>query len=502
MNIIEATKDRNLFRPYLQGTGKNLSSWQNWLICLRVIYGMKVQKPENLELIRQCTGRDPAKLDPNGYNTVLLLCGRRGGKSKISGLIGAYEAMFSGKEKLLSPGEIPMLTITSPTKDQSTIIKSYMRAALAAPMLNAEVGLDVRQGFPLSNGVVVRILTGDFKSVRGFTQIAVVVDEVCWFGKTEDSSAKSDTELLRSIRPALLTTKGRLICVSTKYSPSGWAYSQWKRCFGNDTSQTLVWDATSKGMNPLLSQEDIDTAIAEDPEAGAAEFLNQWREDVAIFLPREVVEAVVVKNRLQLMPRQGTNYFAFVDMSGGRRDSACLGIAHKDERKVIMDYLREWKAPFSPFVVTGEMAAELNRYHLKMVVGDRYSAEFTVQAFRNHHINYKNAELNKSQLYLDLLPRICSREIELLDNERSVSQLSSLERRCRSGGNDIVEHSSGAYDDLANTIAGVSKLCGKPRMICGGWDLNANSKGQSKSDIELSRKIMQKALIQQTHERM
>jgi len=468
VNIITATKDQNLFKPYLQGRNDSLRSWLNWLICLRVIYGLPVRKPNNLALIRQCTGRDPSKLNPDGYNTVLLLVGRRGGKSKISGLIGAYEALFSGKEKLLSPGEIPMLTITSPTKDQSTIIKSYMRAALASPMLDAEVGDDVRSGFPLSNGVHVRILVGDFRSVRGYTQIAVVVDEICFFGYTEESRVKSDTELIRAIKPALLTTKGRLIGVSTKYAPRGWAYGQWKRHWGNDNSRVLVWDAASRVMNPLLSEQDIQDEIDDDPEAARAEYMNEWREDVAIFLPREVVESVVVQGRKELLPRQGIQYAGFADMSGGRSDSAGLAIAHKDNRKVILDYLREWKAPFSPYSVAGEMAAELTRYRLRSVVGDRYSAEFVVQAFRNHHVTYRTAELNKSELYLELLPRICSREIELLDNERLIVQLSNLERRCRSGGNDVVDHPTGGHDDLANVCAGVTTLVSKPKIVCGG----------------------------------
>jgi len=506
VNIITAIKDLNLFRPYLQGHSRNLNSWHAWSVCLRVIYGLPIRRPKNLELIRQCTGRDPSKLNPDGYNTVLLLVGRRGGKSKISGLIGAYEGLFSGKEKLLSPGEIPMVTITSPTREQSTIIKSYCRAALGvSPMLDNEVdGDDTKQGFKLNNGVTVRILVGDFRSVRGYTQVCVIVDEICFFGYTEESKVKSDTELIRSIKPALLTTKGRLIGVSTKYAPRGWAYGQHKRHFGNDNSRVLVWDATSRTMNPTLSQEDVDEAIAEDPEAARAEYMNQWREDVSIFLPREVIEAVVVQGRQELLPRQGIQYAGFADMSGGRSDSATLAIAHKDNRKVILDYIREWKAPFSPYSVAGEMAAELARYKLKMVVGDRYSAEFVVQAFKNHRITYRNAELNKSQLYLELLPRICSREIELLDNERLTIQLSNLERRCRSGGNDIVDHPTGGHDDLANVCAGVCAVVSKPKIVCGGGfhfsDGSVIHSLGGDSNVEFNRMLMGRAIAaQQAH---
>jgi hypothetical protein len=494
ISIIKAVKDRNLFWPYMQGREKSLRSWHNWLIALRVIYGLPVRRSKNLELIRQCTGRDPSRLPSDGFRTVLLLVGRRGGKSKISGLIGAYEGLFSGREKYLSPGEIGMVTITSPTREQSKIIKSYCRAALGAPILDAEVGDDVREGFPLSNGVRVRILTGDYQRTRGFTQLAVICDEICFFGVTEESRVKSDTELIRSIKPALLTTKGPLICVSTKYAPRGWAYGQHKRHFGSDGSRTLVWDATSRTMNPTLSQADIDAEMEDDPEAARAEYLNEWREDVAMFLPREVIEAVVVKGRKELLPRPGTRYAGFVDISGGRNDSAALAIAHRDGTKVIIDFIREFKPPFSPYAVAGDMSMDLARYNLKMVTGDRYSAEFVVQAFRNHVVIYRTSDLNKSQLYLELLPRICSREIELLDNDKCITQLSGLERRCRSGGNDVVDHMRNEHDDLANAIAGVVSILGKPVFIAGGWNLNT-SKGTG--NVTLNRRLLATALAAQ-----
>jgi hypothetical protein len=74
----------------------------------------------------------------------------------------------------------------------------------------------------------------------------------------------------------------------------------------------------------------------------------------------------------------------------------------------------------------------------------------------------------KSLLYLELLPRLCSGEVELLDNEKLVNQLAGLERRTRSGGRDVIDHASNGHDDLANVVAGVADLAGKRRMMVGG----------------------------------
>lgn len=113
------------------------------------------------------------------------------------------------------------------------------------------------------------------------------------------------------------------------------------------------------------------------------------------------------------------------------------------------------------------MAAHLRRYKLWRVTGDNYSAEFVVGAFKANGIKYERSKLNRSQLYLELLPRLCSKEIELLDNATLVDQLANLERRTRSGGRDIIDHPPGFHDDLANAVAGVCVTTLNTRMKAG-----------------------------------
>lgn len=480
MNIIDAIHDENLFLPFLRGKDGALFTWSRWMTCLRVIYGIPLRTERQRQLVHQCTGRNPDKLHPQGYGTVLLLCGRRSGKSKIAGLLAAYEASLSGREKSCSPGEIPMVSIVSPTRDQSKIITSYSRAALGAPLLAEEVGDSTREGFPLSNGINVRILTGQFNIVRGYSQVCVVCDEICFVGTSEDSKLKSDTELIRSVRPSLLTTKGRLIAVSTKFAPRGWAYGTWKRHFGNDSSRILVWDAPSRMMNPTLRQSDIDEAMNEDPEAARAEFLNQWREDVSAYLPREAIEPCVIPGRKELLPRQGIRYHGFVDMSGGRADSAVLAIGHRSETgKIIVDFLKEYKPPFNPSEVVRSMAQELGRYALRVVTGDHFAAQFTVQAFRTNGITYLPSDKTKSDLFVELIGPICAQQVELLDNERLVNQLAALERRTRSGGKDVIDHPPGQHDDVANAVAGCVAGLNKPIVRAGGWGLNRTNRNRA-----------------------
>src|SRR5262245_34392092 len=69
-------------------------------------------------------------------------------------------------------------------------------------------------------------------------------------------------------------------------------------------------------------------------------------------------------------------------------------------------------------------------------------------------VNYESADKSKSEIYVDLLPLINSTAVDLLDNDRLVTQLTSLERRTSRGGRDSIDHAPGAHDDLANAVAG------------------------------------------------
>jgi hypothetical protein len=138
VDILRAIRDPNLLGPYLAPDG-DLASWSNWLTFLKVLYGLKIPASEH-ELVRACTGRDPALLPKDGFDEALLLCGRRSGKSKTTALIGSFEAVLTGREKRVSRGEIPLVAVLSPTKMQSRIIWTYMRAVFrSAPLLENEV---------------------------------------------------------------------------------------------------------------------------------------------------------------------------------------------------------------------------------------------------------------------------------------------------------------------------------------------------------------------------
>lgn len=465
MNIIEAIEDEKLFRPFLG----ELGTWSKWGACLRALHGLPITSAASQRFIREYAGRDPAQLPAEGFQTALFLTGRRSGKSRISAVCGAYEAALSGREKRLAKGEMGMVAVISPSKHQSSIVKNYIRAIFDVPMLANEIVRETREGFELRNGVVVGILTSDWRTVRGFSTLSVILDECCFLGLDSDSKVRSDTELVRAILPSLATTSGRLIAISSPWAARGWAHRQWKRCFGVEGAKTLVVRAPSRAMNSTLPQSVVNEAMADDLAAARSEYLAEWREDVGQFLPREVIEQLVVQGRCELLPDRHRRPTAFADLSGGRNDDAALAIADQRGRTVVINLLRRYRPPFNPHDVIRRMCEELKRWNISYITGDNYAAEFCAASFAACGIGYIRCEKPKAQLYTELLPRLCSGEIELLDDPVLVDQLAALERRTRAGGKDVIDHPPGGHDDLANAIAGVAVGASAPVRICGAF---------------------------------
>jgi hypothetical protein len=145
----------------------------------------------------------------------------------------------------------------------------------------------------------------------------------------------------------------------------------------------------------------------DDPEAYRSEVLGEFRTGVASLLDPDVLQACVV-DRLELPPADTVYYAAFCDPSGGSRDAFTCAIAHADGERVVIDCVRAWSAPFNPSGVVAEVAELLATYRISCVTGDRYAGQWPGEACRSHAIEYEVAELDRSRLYLELLPMVNS----------------------------------------------------------------------------------------------
>jgi hypothetical protein len=312
------------------------------------------------------------------------------------------------------------------------------------------------ESIDLHNRVTIEVHTASFRTVRGYTIVAALLDEVA-FWQGEDSS-NPDHEIINAIRPAMATVpESMLLCASSPYARKGALWEAYHRYFGHD-GPVLVWQADTRRMNPCVPASVIAAEYEKDPVAAEAEFGAQFRTDIESFISREAVEACVEWGAHERGYLAGARYTGFVDVSGGGVDSFALAVAHKEGDLGVLDCLREVRPPLSPEGVIVEFADLLKQYKITKVVGDRYGGEFPREQFRKHGIRYEPSKDSKGGIYLGLLPRINSGKVKLLANKRLLTQLTGLERNTSRGGKDSIDHARGGHDDLANAAAGALLL--------------------------------------------
>ena len=166
----------------------------------------------------------------------------------------------------------------------------------------------------------------------------------------------------------------------------------------------LLWPALDR-VHATLDLKMIEAARAAHPLAAAAEWDGGFRTDLAQFLDDASIDGAIDRDRpIELAPRKDARYFCFVDMSGGRRDSSSIAIAHAegdgDARRLICDVIRGRKG--DPQAATREFAGLAKQYACQHSInGDNYSADWVSAAFREAGCEYVKSPLTRSELYLE-----------------------------------------------------------------------------------------------------
>jgi hypothetical protein len=320
------------------------------------------------------------------------------------------------------------------------------------PMLRSMVQRETKTGFELSNGVDITVATSDFRAVRGRPVLLAILDELAFF--RDENSASPDIELYNALRPALASLPGsRIIGISSPYRKSGLLWNKYKKHFGQDDDDVLVIQAATRVLNPTIDQAVVDQALADDPIGARAEWLAEFRHDISGYADFEVIDGAVDRGITVRPPQPGITYVGACDPGGGVRDSFVGAVSHDEKGVAVLDAVIEIRAPYSPTEAAGRVSDLLKAYQIRKVTGDRYSAQFVVDAFAKHSITYEHSDRDRSAIYADCLPLFTSGRVRLLDNARMVSQFASLERKTSPLGKDRIDHGVGGSDDVCNAAA-------------------------------------------------
>jgi len=444
--LLDAIDDPQLFARWF----RDKASWAAWFTFLRALFGLPLL-PEQLALFHECTGRTEPPTAPatEGW----LICGRRAGKSFVLALVAVYLAAFHSYRQYLAPGERGVVLVVASDRKQARVIFRYVRALLlGVPMLRKLVERETAEAFDLNNGTSIEIMAASYRSLRGYTVIAALLDELAFW--PTDDSANPDTEIIAAIRPAMSTIpNAMLLCASSPYAQRGALFDAFKRHYAKD-SPVLVWRAPTRTMNPTVPQSVVDAAMEADPQSAAAEYLAQYRIDVQLFVSRDAIEAAVIAGRFELPRVEGIRYHAFVDPSGGSSDSMTLCVAHisgqprrrrSDPRALCSVLARRLRQR-----IFGRAPQPRRRPDRRRPLRRRVAARGLPQARRRLSRRRQDEVRSLS----------CPAAAAEQRPRRIARQQAPRRSALRPGATDVagIDHVPGGHDDVANAVAGATVL--------------------------------------------
>ncbi len=193
MTLLDALRDPALFASIFA----DRATWRAWQAFLAALFGLPLTD-EDAVRFRSHTGRQTMPTDPAKEAWVIV--GRRGGKSRVAALIAVYLACFRDCRKLLAPGEVGTLPIVAADRRQARTVMGYVRGLIHdIPMLKQLVVNETADSIEVSTGCRIEIHTASWRSIRGYTCVGAVLDEVA-FWRSEDS-ANPDVEIVNASVP-------------------------------------------------------------------------------------------------------------------------------------------------------------------------------------------------------------------------------------------------------------------------------------------------------------
>ena len=455
-NIIEFIEDDALIGD------KNLSPAQR--MSLKAVYGLPLS-PEERSLFRETTGRQ-GYVPGTEQSEVTFCLGRRAGKSdKLAANIAVYEAC--ARDFKFSVGEIPIVMIVSTEKErQSRIVFQYVlqkmeRSLILKRMIKSVTTQEIR----LKNRAIIQVYPCAVAQIRGASLLCFIGDECAWW-RVEGKDV--DTEILSAARPGLSFEHSKLIKISTPYMRRGEIWNDYRRYFGKDDAEVLVFQGATELFNPSFSKIKLDHAQEKDPVAYEAEFLARFRQDLSsMYEPESVDRAINFDRPMEMGYREGNEYHAFVDTAGGGgRDCYAISIGHRDREgeRIVVDVVRSRAPKFDPAEVTAQYCELLKSYKVFRITGDKFSGDFASSLFAKGGIEYIRSEKTKSELYLEAESVFNTGGADIPNRAILIDQLKRLVRKVRSGGKDSVDVEVGSEDE-ANVVCGlVTLVSGKKEL--------------------------------------
>lgn len=344
--------------------------------------------------------------------------------------------------------------VTDQARNAFGFIRNYIQRS---PELRQAIVAVRKDEIELCNGVTIACWPCSYVSVRGFSVLAAICDEVA-FWKQEETAANPVEEVLDALRPAMATfPRHKLLKISTPFRRDGLLWREYQK---RSELSFPVWHLPSPEMNRTLNVEFLEKEKKRNLEKYRREYMAEFIDHLVTWIPSEILDPCIVRGRLEVPPIPGARYAAVIDPAFRHSDFAFANVHQTDEGQVVVDRIQKWsgtkKTPVPFERVCAQIATVLQEYGINRVYGDQYCASIIRQTFDSIGIQYEEHSFGqgtRTEIFGNLRHLLTQGKIELLDNPDLTGQLRSLEERKTKAGQIDVRPAGGRKDDVAIAVA-------------------------------------------------
>jgi hypothetical protein len=182
IDILQAIADPNVFKSHF-----SRGNWKAWTAFLAALFALPMSDEERA-IYESCTGRPEPPTEAS--KEAWLVVGRRGGKSRVLATIAVFLACFKDWRPYLAHGEVGTVMVIAADRRQARVIMRYCLGLLKdVPMLKRQIEGVTQDCVTLKNSVAIEIHTASFRSTRGYTIVAALLDELAFWPTDETSSS-------------------------------------------------------------------------------------------------------------------------------------------------------------------------------------------------------------------------------------------------------------------------------------------------------------------------
>lgn len=456
-----------------------------WRALIKAFYGDALDEPE-LACFRLISGgRDP---NPDGDTELLVVAGRRGGKSETTARIAIFEAVYGKHRKALARGQYGLIPIISPLKEQSMEIMRYCKGLLDLPQVKPFVESEpTMTEIRFKTRVIIRVMAADALNVSGPTIVCAIRDEAAKFGG--DDTAMSDREIENSLRPALAPVKGaprrRLISITSAYTRDGIAFEADRDWYGKIDAPLLVVRGNTETFNPNI---DKDWLANERKRVGekvyCREYEAEWQDATLDGYFNDVLDNAIDRGREFSHPRDGVDYWVAIDPAW-KGDRWALAVCHRERDamgplKTIVDLVKVWSPSRGKVLSTedtlAKVAAICRQHGTEVVYSDQAAGPALTEMAKRvglHLIEVPwtggHGATSKSSKFRRVHSAMADGLIRLTDDQDTIREFSNVSSTLLKTGAERIEARVGHDDRVSAVVMAIVQAMEKdPDYYLGG----------------------------------